>query len=150
MRLFNARRVELMSTIREWSPFIKSNNLERYLRLFDYNFTEDNIWKPLIDVSQDEKSIYIDVELSGITQEDIKLITEDDQLILKGERKFERKQDVKYDRVERFYGSFTRSFTLPDSANSNDIEASFEKGLLTIKIGKKIYEAPKEIEIKIK
>lgn len=129
-----------------WKP------LTEMMSLFDTPMVSlfDNTWRPLVDVREDKENFFIDAEIPGVKQDDIKLTVKDNRLTIQGERQTEKKEGTDYYRTERFYGSFTRSFTLPTSADPDKIEASFEDGLLTVKIAKKAEEVPKQIEIKIK
>lgn len=129
-----------------WKP------LTEMMSLFDTPMVSlfDNAWRPLVDVREDKENFFIDAEIPGVKQDDIKLTVKDNRFTIQGERQTEKKEGTDYYRTERFYGSFTRSFTLPTSADPDKIEASFEDGLLTVKIAKKAEEVPKQIEIKIK
>jgi len=127
-----------------WKPFTEM------LSLFEdsWKHSIDTSWKPLVDIREDENNFYIDMELPGIKRENVKLTVKDNQLTVEGERKSE--EEIDYYKSERYYGSFVRSFILPASADSEKVEASFVDGLLTINIAKKIEEASKQIEIKIR
>src|SRR6185369_16147722 len=100
-------------------------------RLMD---VEDSLLRPNVDVSSTDKEYNITVEVPGIDEKDVKLeLTNDGQLIIRGEKKQEKEQkDKNYHRVERSYGSFQRTLSLPEDANRDAIEASFKNGLLTI------------------
>jgi HSP20 family protein len=106
---------------------------------------------PRVDIADDEKQLMINAELPGIAKEDVKItINEDKILTLRGEkRREETKTDKNYTRVERSYGSFTRSFALPDTVDTSTVSASFADGVLKITLDKKIVEQPKELEINI-
>ena len=104
-------------------------------------------WKPSVDILEDEKSFVIKAELAGVPKEDIKVEINDNILTLSGERKSEVK-DEKHHRVERFYGSFSRSFSLPDSVDETNIKAESKDGILTLTLPKQeIKEKFKKIEI---
>jgi HSP20 family protein len=116
---------------------------------FNWNIIpSERSWIPSVDIREDDGSFYVDMELTGMTQEDIDLSIKDNTLTVKGERKAEKKEGTDYNKIERYYGSFMRSFTLPTSADQEKVEALFEKGLLTIKIDKKARKIPKQIKIK--
>lgn len=107
---------------------------------------------PSIDVSEDEKSIQVNAELPGMTEKDIEVTLHDNVLTLKGEKKHEEeKKDQNYHCIERRYGSFHRSFPLPQEVEIEKIDASFKNGILSIAIPKKEGEKEKgkKIEIKI-
>ncbi len=105
-------------------------------------------WVPAIDVFEKEGNIEIELEAPGIKEEDLKIKIEDGMLIISGERKFE-KEDKKenYYRMERSYGSFSRSFSLPDNIERDKIGAKYENGLLKITLPKKPESQPKEIPV---
>jgi HSP20 family protein len=105
-------------------------------------------WIPAIDVFEKEGNIEIELEAPGIKEEDLKIKVEDGMLIISGERKFE-KEDKKenYYRMERSYGSFSRSFSLPDNIERDKIGAKYENGLLKITLPKKPESQPKEIPV---
>ena len=92
-------------------------------------------WKPLVDVTEDTKEYLIKAELPEVKKEDIKVTTQNGYLTISGERNFE-KEDKKLHTMERFYGSFERSFNLPDDVNENDINAEFKDGLLLLHLYK--------------
>lgn len=110
-------------------------------------------FSPRVDISEDEKNIYVSVDVPGVSKEDIKVtINSDNVLIIKGEKKREIKTEGKersYIRVERSYGSFQRSFMLPDNVKKDDVKAKFENGVLNITLEKVEPEQPEQIEISI-
>lgn len=108
-------------------------------------------FNPRVDITEDAKNIYLAAELAGMTKEDIKVsINDDNILILKGEKKAEEAKEGKsFLRTERFYGSFSRSFILPENLNKDEVSAKFEDGLLELTIPKLEPPQPKEVEIKI-
>jgi len=106
------------------------------------------VWSPAVDIREDEGSFVIEVELAGLSKEDIHLEVEQNQLSIKGERKFEKKDEGEnYHFVERSYGSFYRSFTLPRNVNTGEIEAEHRDGILTITVPKAEEVKPKKVEI---
>lgn len=110
-------------------------------------------FSPRVDISEDEKKLYVTVELPGVNKEDVKVsITDDNILVIKGEKKREFKTEDKernFIRVERSYGSFQRSFMLPDNVKKDNVSAKYENGVLTITLEKVEPEPPKQIEIPI-
>lgn len=106
---------------------------------------------PRIDIAEDEKNIFFHVELPGIKKEDVKVsLTDGNVLVIKGEKKREEKvEDKCYIRVERNYGSFSRSFELPDNVKSDSISAKFDNGVLNLSFEKIEPQKPKEVEVKI-
>ena len=90
-----------------------------------------------VDISEDEKNIYIEAELPGMKKEDVKVTVEDGVLMIRGERKQETEEKKKnYHRVERVYGSFSRAFTLGENINKDNIEAKYEDGVLHLTLPK--------------
>lgn len=106
---------------------------------------------PSVDVVENDSDFTVNVELPGVPKDDVKITVADGVLTIKGEKKqeSERKGD-NYHRVERSYGSFERSFTLPSAVRSEKIEANFTNGVLTIFIPKEEQAKTKEIEVKVK
>ncbi|MBI1221998.1 MAG: Hsp20 family protein [Bacteroidetes bacterium] len=123
-------------------------------QLMDDFFTENRMnqaarFSPKTDISEDEKGFHIELSLPGMKKEDVSLEVKKDMLTIEGERKFESEEkDKTYHRVESSYGSFKRSFTLPDYTNSDAIEATFENGILKVFVPKAEKIAAKSIEIK--
>ena len=106
-------------------------------------------FSPAVDVVETGDAYVLKAELPGINPNDIELEVERDVLTLKGERKFENQEEREgYRRVERSYGSFVRSFVLPQGTNVDAIEAKAENGILTVSIPKVQAEAPRRLEIK--
>ena len=108
-------------------------------------------WAPPVDIFENADNIVLKAELPGIDPKDVEIRVEDNTLYLKGERKFE--QEVKeehYHRVERSYGSFARSFSLPNSIDADKVVADYKDGLLTLTMPKREEAKPKTIKIEIK
>lgn len=108
-------------------------------------------WLPLADITEDEKEYLIKAELPELKREDVKVTVENGVLTISGERKFEKEEKKrKYHRVERGYGTFVRSFTLPDdAADANKVKAEFKNGLLTVHLPKSEHSKPKHIEVNV-
>ncbi|MEK6619143.1 MAG: Hsp20/alpha crystallin family protein [Nitrospirota bacterium] len=107
-------------------------------------------WAPLVDITEDDKEYLIKAELPEVKKEDVKLTAHDDVLTITGERKYEKEEKgKKYHRVERAYGSFERSFTLPEDADEGKIAAEFKDGVLKVHLPKSEKAKPKSIEVKI-
>src|ERR671936_1612800 len=101
-------------------------------------------WTPLADITEDEKEYLIKAELPEMKKEDVKVTVENGVLTISGERKFEKEEKKrKYHRVERGYGTFLRSFTLPDDADASKVKAEFKNGLLTVRVPKSEHAKPK-------
>jgi HSP20 family protein len=111
----------------------------------------EGVWQPLVDIYEDENSVIIKAEVPDIDQKDIEVRIEENTLTLKGERK--HSSEVKkenYHRVERYYGQFQRSFSLPHSIDQEGVKASCEKGVLTIILPKREEIKPKQINVEVK
>jgi HSP20 family protein len=107
-------------------------------------------WSPLVDITEDEKEYLIKAELPEMKKEDVRLTVENDVLAISGERKFEKEEHgTKYHRIERAYGSFVRSFSLPEDADGNKVSADFKDGMLQVHLPKSEKAKPKAIEIKV-
>src|SRR5437870_13453465 len=107
-------------------------------------------WSPLVDISEDDKEYLIKAELPEVKKEDVKVTAEDGTLTIMGERKFEKEEkNKKYHRVERAYGSFGRSFSLPDDASPAKVSAEFKDGVLTVHLAKDEKAKPQYIEVKV-
>jgi HSP20 family protein len=107
-------------------------------------------WSPLVDITEDDKEYLIKVELPDMKKEDVRLTVENDVLAISGERKFEKEEkDRKYHRIERAYGSFERSFSLPEDADGSKVTADFKDGMLQVRLPKSVKAKPKAIEIKV-
>ncbi len=146
-------------TLVRFEPF---RTFESMLRRFDELFDdllrstptrfELGSFSPRVDISEDEHNVYIQAELPGVNKEDVKVtISEDRVLTIRGEKKQERKvEERNFLRVERTFGSFSRSFMLPENVKVDDIDAKFENGVLTITIPKVEPSKPKEVEVKVR
>lgn len=104
---------------------------------------------PGIDISETKDKFHVSVELPGMSKKDIDVSLDNGQLTISGERKFEKEEDGKtYHRVETHYGTFSRSFQLPDNVDEESINAKYENGLLNITINKTEDKVQKQIEVK--
>jgi HSP20 family protein len=120
---------------------------------------ESAVWRPMVDVHEDENGYYIDAELPGLRKEDVKINFQDGMLTISGERKYEREQKNGDDngnsgakgtschRMERFYGKFYRQFTFPAHVDADRIAAKFEDGVLKVKVAKAEEVKPRQIDI---
>ena len=110
---------------------------------------EETAWMPTVDISETEDGFEIRAELPGISEDDVNISVTDNRLTVKGEKKQETETDGKnYHRVERRYGSFQRSFTLPRNVETAGISAGFKDGVLTLAIPKAEEAKPTEIQIR--
>ena len=107
-------------------------------------------WNPLVDISEDAKEYLIKVELPEVKKEDVKISMEEGTLTITGERKFEKEENgKKYHRVERAYGSFGRSFSLPDDASPAKVTADFKDGVLKVHLAKNEKARPQQFEVSV-
>ena len=107
-------------------------------------------WAPPVDIYETEDAIVLKAELPGVDAKDVEVRVEDNTLYLKGERKFEKEvKEQNYHRVERSYGSFARSFSLPNSISADKVKAEFKDGLLTLTMPKREEAKPKTIKIDV-
>ncbi len=108
-------------------------------------------WTPVCDIYETEKELVLKMELPEMKKEEVHVTIENNVLTLRGERKFEENVDREnYHRIERNYGEFLRSFTLPAFVDGNKIFAEFKDGLLTVTLPKNPTAIPKQIEVKVK
>lgn len=107
-------------------------------------------WAPLVDICEDEKEYVIKAELPDVKKEEVKISVEDDVITIAGERKSETEEKgKKFHRVERSYGSFVRSFTLPEDADGSKVSAQYKDGMLHVHLPKSAKAKPKAIEVKV-
>ncbi len=107
-------------------------------------------WVPSVDVSETEGEYQIKAEIPDVKKEDVKVTVEDGVLTIQGERKQEKEEKGrKYHRVERSYGSFIRSFTLPDLVDEEKVRAEFKDGVLNLQLPKSVKTKPKAIEVTV-
>jgi len=129
-----------------------TSNLQRYFEdfpTFGLNY-EENIL-PRMDIMEDDKSIVMETEIPGMKKNDIKISVEDKVLKIEGEKKREEeKKEKNYYRAERLFGKFERSFVLPDTIDTDKIDAEFEDGVLKINLKKVEAKKPETKEIKVK
>jgi HSP20 family protein len=105
-------------------------------------------WAPPVDIAEEKDRILITAELPGFKENEIEIQTENGMLTLRGERKFEKETDGKsYHRVERSYGQFVRSFSLPNNVDREKIQATFRDGLLQVELPKREDAKPRTIKI---
>ena len=107
-------------------------------------------WVPPVDVAETQEKIIVRAEVPGLKQEDIQIEFENGLLTIRGERKLEKSEGMTWHRVERVYGNFSRSFTLPRTVDPEKIAASYREGILEIDVPKKEEAKPKNIRIAVK
>ena len=149
-------------TIVRWEPFRDLVGLQdRMNRLFNESYrgaarTGDDewalggSWAPAVDIFEKDGNIVLTAELPGIETKDVDIKVENNVLTLQGERKFEKElQKDNFHRVERSYGSFTRSFTLPNVVDTEKIKAEFKDGVLKLTLPKREEAKPKQIHVQV-
>ena len=148
-----------MTMITRWDPFREFVTLQdRMNRLFrdprgpegqDESLTS-TAFAPPVDVYEDEHNITLKIEVPGIDEKDIDVRIENNTLTVHGERKFEKEEkEENYRRVERQYGAFTRTFTLPTTVDTENVSATYDKGVLKIALPKKAEAKPKQIKVSV-
>ena len=149
-----------MAIMRWVDPFKELSAIhERMNQLFDETFLPSRgseaapaaaMWSPAVDIYESGDDIVVKAEVPGIDKDDVAVEVKDGILTLRGERKFEKEVSEKeYYRMERSYGTFTRSFTLPPTVDSDKIDAAFSQGVLKITLPKREESKPKQIKVKI-
>ncbi len=147
-----------MTLITRWDPFREFVTLQdRMNRLFRDSFgdtREEGLtttsFAPPVDVYEDEHNVTLKIEVPGIEEKDIDVRIENNTLTVHGERKFEKEEkEENYRRVERQYGSFTRTFTLPTTVDADKVQADYDKGVLKITLAKKAEAKPKQIKVNV-
>lgn len=126
------------------------NQMSRLFEPFARMADEDLVggsWVPPVDVAETQEKIVVRAEIPGMKQEDISIEFDNGMLTIKGERKLEKENGVSYHRVERPYGYFNRSFTLPRTVDPERISASYRDGILEIEVSKKEEAKPRQIKI---
>jgi HSP20 family protein len=151
-----------MTLLRRWEPFRESSTMQdrmnRMNRLFREAYSpegpEDALtttsFAPPVDIYEDEHNIILKLEVPGIDEKDIDVRIDNNTLTVQGERKMEKEEkEENFRRVERQYGEFTRSFTLPSSVDPGQVTAHYDKGVLMIKLAKKAEAKPKQIKVNV-
>jgi len=142
--------------ITRWDPFRevvalqnRMNSLFRDLNEGDSPLTTAS-FVPAVDIYEDAQKVMLKLEVPGIEEKDLDVRVENNTLTVKGERKFEKEEkEENFHRIERRYGSFTRSFTLPATVNSEEVRADYEQGVLKIRLPKRAEAKPKQIKVNL-
>jgi HSP20 family protein len=146
-----------MNSITRWDPFRNISSLQEQVnRLFESGIQsrDDNsaltTWAPAVDIYETENELVLKADLPAINEKDLDIRVENNTLTIRGERKFgsEVKED-NYLRVERTYGSFSRSFGLPNTVNTESIKAEYKNGVLTVEMPKRAESKPKQVKINV-
>jgi HSP20 family protein len=142
-------------TLTRWSPVsgLAALEIDRLNRMFDAAFNGEPLasgaWVPPVDITELlNKDIVVKAELPEMKREDIKVAFENNVLTIEGERKFDSNQErEKYHRVERGYGAFRRSFTMPSTVDAAGVTADYRDGVLTVRLPRKEESKPRQIQI---
>src|SRR5579875_1756381 len=141
--------------ITRWDPFRDALTLQNRLNsLFqDFNRGGENelvstaSFVPPVDIYEDEQKIVLKLEIPGMKQEDLDIQLENNNLTVRGERKFEKEEkEENFHRIERRYGSFYRAFTIPNTVNPDSVKAEYDAGVLRVQMEKKAEAKPKQIK----
>ena len=149
-----------MTLLTRWDPLrdlaTMQNRINRFVRESyspegpEEALTTTTNFAPPVDIYEDEHNITLKMEVPGIDEKDIDVRIENTTLTVHGERKFEKEEkEENFRRVERQYGSFTRSFTLPSSVDPGQVSAHYDRGVLKISLAKKAEAKPKQIKVNV-
>jgi HSP20 family protein len=148
-----------MTQLTRWDPLrdlaTMQNRINRFVRESYSPETPEEVltttsFAPPVDIYEDEHTIAVKMEVPGIDEKDIDVRIENTTLTVHGERKIEKEEkEENFRRVERQYGSFTRSFTLPSSVDTGQVSAHYDKGVLKISLAKKAEAKPKQIKVNV-
>jgi HSP20 family protein len=146
-----------MNVITRWDPFHNLSALQEQVnRLFDSKFSQNgdssalSAWAPSVDAYETENELVIKADLPGTTEKDLDVRFENNLLTIGGERKFEQEvKEENYLRMERSYGSFHRTFSLPNTVDAQAIQAQYTDGVLTVTLPKRAESKPKQVKVNV-
>jgi len=146
-----------MNHMIRWNRFRNTQNLQEQVnRLFESSFPAKGeasaltTWAPAVDIYETENELVIKADLPEVNEQELDVRVENNTLTISGERKFEDKvKEENYLRVERSYGSFSRSFSLPTTVNTEAIKAEYKNGVLTVELPKRAESKPKQVKINV-
>src|SRR5205823_13837915 len=151
-----------MTVLTRWDPFREFSTMQNRMNLMNRLFRESyspegpeealttTSFAPPVDIYEDEHNITLKIEVPGIDVKDIDVRIENNTLTVHGERKFEKEEkEENFRRVERQYGSFTRSFTLPNTVDAEQVQAHYEQGILKVQLAKKAEAKPKQVKVNV-
>ncbi|MBZ5720121.1 MAG: Hsp20/alpha crystallin family protein [Acidobacteriia bacterium] len=151
-----------MSVLTRWDPFREFSTMQERMNRMNRLFRESYIpegpeealtttsFAPPVDIYEDEHTITLKLEVPGIDEKDIDVRIESNTLTVHGERKIEKEEkEENFRRIERQYGSFTRSFTLPSSVDTGQVSAHYDRGVLKVHLAKKAEAKPKQIKVNV-
>lgn len=140
-----------------WDPFSNLADLQEEVnRLFDGSLRRGGqrdfvtVFAPAVDISEEKDHFLVRAELPGLSKDDVGVALQDSYLTIKGEKKHEAEStEAHYHRVERMYGTFSRTFELPVAVDAKKIDAQFKDGVLSVRLPKSEEAKPKQIEVKV-
>jgi HSP20 family protein len=146
-----------MSHMIRWDRFRNPSSLQEQVnRLFESSFPAKGdtsaltSWAPAVDIYETENELVIKADLPDVNEHELDVRVENNMLTIGGERKFEEKvKEEDYLRIERSYGSFSRSFSLPNTVNTETIKAEYKNGVLTVELPKRAESKPKQVKINV-
>lgn len=140
-----------------WEPFRDlvslRDDMDRLFESFFGKFPADRegFWSPAIDIEENNGNIIVKAELPGMKKDDVKVTVRDNMLTVSGERKHEKEtKDKTFHRIERSYGKFSRTITLPSEVEADKVKASYKDGVLNITLPKPETAKPKQIDVEVK
>ncbi|HXZ78595.1 MAG TPA: Hsp20/alpha crystallin family protein [Terriglobales bacterium] len=146
----------MSSMITRWDPFRELSSLqERVNRLFqETGGRQESLttgsFVPAVDIYEDDHNIKLKMEVPGIDQKDLDIQVENNTLTVKGQRKFEKEEkEENFHRIERHYGSFYRSFALPNAVDTDKVSADYQNGVLNIVLPKRAEATPKQVKVNV-
>src|SRR6516164_7858271 len=152
-----------MKTLTAWNPFREMEEIQNRFNTFFGGFPTFPIrfptngdtlkladWSPLVDITEDDYEYLFKADLPEMKKDDVKVIIENGVLYISGERKTEKEEKKrKFHRLERFFGTFERTFTVPEDADPTKIVAGFRDGVLQVHLPKRHMPKPQAIEVKV-
>lgn len=151
-----------MNTITSWNPFRELEHMQdrilKAIHMSPVNHLPEERqelssvqWTPRVDIAEDESAYWIKAELPEVPRDDVKVTVENGVLTIRGERKFKTEETTrKYHRIERAYGGFMRSLSIPEDANCDMVSAEFKDGVLSVKLPKCESRKPREVEVLVR
>jgi HSP20 family protein len=144
-------------SISRWDPFRDLSKVQEQMNRFlgdsflrRANDSSLTTWAPEVDIHETEDALVLEVDLPGMEEKDLDIRVENNMLTVRGDRKFEKKvSEENYLRVERAYGSFSRSFSLPQTIDAESIKADYRNGVLTIRVPKREEAKPRQVKVNV-
>jgi HSP20 family protein len=144
-------------SITRWDPFRNVSTLQEQVnRLFENSVQGSRgesaltTWAPAVDIYETENELVLKADIPDMNDKDLDIRVENNMLTVRGERKFEQKvKEENYLRIERTYGSFSRSFGLPNTVNTEGIKAEYKNGVLTVEMPKRAESKPKQVKVNV-